>query len=1210
MQPKGKQMKTWLRDLSTFIRRAGRVSRGRRNRNAVSKIQSLEQRQLLTINFQFDYRYDSSGFFNPQDRKDTLEAAADVLEDRINDDLNAITPGGSNNWTAVFPNPSNGAQVNLQNLSVAADTIVVFVGARNLSSGLGIGGPGGLSVSGFSNFVENVQTRGESGVDTNGTNDTDFGLWGGTIAFERGANWHFGLSEPPTGQSDFYSVALHELAHVLGFGTSDSFVNKISGTSFTGSRSRAVHGSNPPMYTLSNGAVETGHWAAGLQSPLPGTATLQETAMDPDLNSGTRKLLTNLDWAALEDIGWEVSAVAGPMDYGDAPDGSNGTSTGNYQTRAADNGPVHAIVNSLFIGSSADADTGINANSTASADDETGSDDEGFDGSDSLFAIEGIASTINVNVTNNSGSTATLYGWVDFDRDGNFEANERANASVANGSTNVTVSLNFAASALGTAGSTFARFRLSTDSAAAAPTGPASNGEVEDHPLNVLAEEEAFDPLPLFKWSSISNAVRYELEVTNSQTGELIVFQNELTSTSFRPTESLPVGNYSWRYRGHTASSPLAWSAPVTFGVFESPSNLFITDPVGSSVDSLPTFAWTPLQNATRYELWVNGTQKNTIIRQNTLTTTSFTPTEGLPADTYTAWVRALNGNTEIHGWSSAFSFTLSTTGTSTLTEPVGGSTTTAPTFGWLPMTVPTYELQVDRAASGETVLVAEQLSGTSFTPDTALQPGDYVAYITGAGHSRSAGVPFQIAAAVGQVEFDMGSQDSENPLPTFRWHRVAQATRYELWVEDRATRELVLHDSQLSGTVLAARKALPTGSYRAWVRAFNGSEAIGTWSDALDYTVRNSVAVPSVWAPVDSTQNSSPTFVWSSVFGATHYEVDLLQNAVVVETEQFVASNSTQFARAIAPGTYQTTVRAYDGTTLLGTDTRRFNVRSSSGTIEIFSPTATTNLTRPVYSWAEVDGATRYFLWVNDDSRGIVGTVLQNNLTSPTFQSENTLGVGKYRAWVRAYNGTTPVSDWSSAFSFEVEATDDLRVTSPEHTTSNPVPAITWTIVPGAVNYDVEIDDITNGTNAIVTATSVPDTVFRPTAPLSLGRYQVRVRSVNVAGTASAWSTPFDLTIENAANPTLVRPTVNSLTPAADAHFVWTPAANVARYELWVNNLSTGEARVIDEMNVLTNEFTPATALPAGKYRAWVRAILTNGTEGIWSPGVEFELT
>ncbi|MBM3821495.1 MAG: hypothetical protein FJ404_01185 [Verrucomicrobia bacterium] len=49
-------------------------------------------------------------------------------------------------------------------------------------------------------------------------------------------------------------------------------------------------------------------------SRLPGTATFQEAAMDPDISNGQRKFFTDLDFAGLSDVGWQVTAVPEPAE--------------------------------------------------------------------------------------------------------------------------------------------------------------------------------------------------------------------------------------------------------------------------------------------------------------------------------------------------------------------------------------------------------------------------------------------------------------------------------------------------------------------------------------------------------------------------------------------------------------------------------------------------------------------------------------------------------------------------------------------------------------------------------------------------------------------------------------------------------------------------------------------------------------------------------
>ena len=1179
---------------------------------AAVAVEHLEERLLLTFNIVFDYTYDSSGFLSPQGRRDVLEHVAAVYEARITDDLAAISPSGTNTWTAVFNNPSNNTQVNLANLQVPANTVIVYVGGQDLTSGLGIGGPGGFSASASPAFISNLHTRGETGVDPNSTNDTDYSLWGGTISFDNASTWNFSMDPPSSGQNDFYSVALHELGHVLGLGTADSFYNKINASQqFTGTNAVASFGGPIPMNTDQFGNLESGHFASGTQSTLPGTSTQQEAALDPQLTTGTRKHLTDLDWAALDDLGWDVTAVAGPTDYGDAPDATTGTGPGNYQTRSADSGPSHAIVNGLMIGTAADGDDGNLQNPTATADNVAGSADEGFDLSNSLFLVEGVAGTINVNVTNTLGTAATLYGWVDFNSNGIFETSERASVAVPNGTNNGSVSLNFGASAIGSAGNTFARFRLSTDTAASSSTGAAANGEVEDHAITVLTQTTAFDSLPSFNWSASNGAVRYELEVNNLSTGQSqYILQSQLTTTSFRPLEALPAGVYSWRYRPHNGTTFLPLSESVSLAVFETTGNPFITDPVGASVDSRPTIAWSPVANATRYELWVNGVNKERIIHQTNLSQTSFTPLTGLPADSYTAYVRAFNGATALGTWSPAFTFTLATSATSVLTDPVATSTNTAPIFSWLPMNVASYQLRVDNLSTGtNNVILESNLTGTSFTPSSGLPAGNYIAYITGLGTARSAGVTFQVTSVTGQAQFAIPSGRSENPLPTFSWTAVTGATRYQLWVDDIANGiARVIYNPNMTDTVFATTEALPPSTYRAWVRAYNGTTAIGSWSSALDLVVTESSAVPTIWGPVDSTLNTAPTFAWSKVFNATHYELDIHQNGSLLQTQQFISTNTLSLQNSLAAGSYSATVRSYNGNTLLGTNSRGFTIATSAGPIEIFSPASSTDSTRPTISWKSIDTATRYILWLNDDTRSINAAILENNVQSPSFTPASPLLPGTYRVWVRAYNGANPVGNWSSATRFTVtESATPPTITAPLPNSTNSVPTITWTAVTAAQSYQIEFDDVTNSQNRFMTAQGITTTAFRPTTPLTPGVYLVRVRSINASGTPSAWSSDLTLTIETATNASLVSPLAGSSNSAAGVLFAWTTVANSSRYELWVNNLSTGANRFIFETALTTISFAPTAQLASGNYRAWVRAIGATGTPGAWSAGVDF---
>lgn len=272
--------------------------RPRRGRPVARQIaESLESRQLLTITIQFDYSRDTNHFFDDTARRQILELAGETLGSRLDDHLLAITPSSGNTWSLNASNPSGTGSFTLSNQTIPENTVLVFVGSRNMSS-LGVGGPGGYSSSGSDAWLDLVAARGQAGMLN--IPETDFGLWGGSITFDHDANWYFGMSADGQGsnQQDFLSVVMHELGHVLGIGTAGSWDNQVSGSFFTGLHSTAEYGGNVPLSGSS-------HFHEGTEDGG------DEVAMDPTLLVGTRKLFTALDYAALADVGWELNGSGG-----------------------------------------------------------------------------------------------------------------------------------------------------------------------------------------------------------------------------------------------------------------------------------------------------------------------------------------------------------------------------------------------------------------------------------------------------------------------------------------------------------------------------------------------------------------------------------------------------------------------------------------------------------------------------------------------------------------------------------------------------------------------------------------------------------------------------------------------------------------------------------------------------------------------------------
>ncbi|MEM7250964.1 MAG: PEP-CTERM sorting domain-containing protein [Pseudomonadota bacterium] len=259
------------------------------------------------LSIQFDYQFDASGFFGAE-RREVLEHAAGFFSP-FQDHLASIEPGSGNSWTVSIPNPSRFTElVELHDQTIAEDTIRIYVGASpSAPSALGIAFSGfDLTVDGTDLFANAVNHRGQPGASA--PTPSDYGTWGGSIWFNSGVDWFAGIDRSgqlPT-QSDLLTTAVHEIAHILGFGSAESWFAQTSDddTLFQGKNAVASFGGDVPLDRFGS------HFAEGTMSVINGA--IQETLMDPSTPRGERQYLTDLDYAALADIGWEVPAVPIP----------------------------------------------------------------------------------------------------------------------------------------------------------------------------------------------------------------------------------------------------------------------------------------------------------------------------------------------------------------------------------------------------------------------------------------------------------------------------------------------------------------------------------------------------------------------------------------------------------------------------------------------------------------------------------------------------------------------------------------------------------------------------------------------------------------------------------------------------------------------------------------------------------------------------------
>lgn len=177
----------------------------------------------MAFDIAFDYRFDRANFYGAAARA-ALEEAARIWEGIVGDEFDDVPAGIS----FSIDDPSRSGTDRTIVLDTAIDDLVIFMGTQTLSAGLAQGGFDGTDAAGdaFKSRISN-DWRGTGPV-------TDFEPWAGTITFDPGVDWSFGLAGPTTGRFDFVTTALHEIGHVLGVGTAAIFDAIGAGGSSTG----------------------------------------------------------------------------------------------------------------------------------------------------------------------------------------------------------------------------------------------------------------------------------------------------------------------------------------------------------------------------------------------------------------------------------------------------------------------------------------------------------------------------------------------------------------------------------------------------------------------------------------------------------------------------------------------------------------------------------------------------------------------------------------------------------------------------------------------------------------------------------------------------------------------------------------------------------------------------------------------------------------
>ena len=374
---------------------------------------------------------------------------------------------------------------------------------------------------------------------------------------------------------------------------------------------------------------------------------------------------------------------------------------------------------------------------------------------------------------------------------------------------------------------------------------------------------------------------------------------------------------------------------------------------------------------------------------------------------------------------------------------------------------------------------------------------------------------------------------------PWLDWSDVSDPSgvHYELQVDDSADfSSLAYSHTWLNGSSHSLATALADGVYYWRVRAVDGAGNASAWASALTFTVDSTApAVPALLAPANGkrTTDTTPWLDWSDVtdLTAVHYQLQVDDSAdfsSLAYSHTWLNGSSHSLATALADGVYYWRVRAVDGAgnASAWASALTFTVDSTAPAVPALLAPAngkTTTDSTPWLDWSDVTDLTavHYQLQVDDSADFSSLAYSHTWLNGSSHSLATALADGVYYWRVRAVDGAGNASAWASALTFTVDSTAPavpaLLVLANGKTTTDSTPWLDWSDVsdPSGVHYQLQVDDSTDFSSLAYSHTWLNGSSHSLATALADGVYYWRVRAVDGAGNASAWTDAWSFTVQ-----------------------------------------------------------------------------------------------
>jgi hypothetical protein len=362
-------------------------------------------------------------------------------------------------------------------------------------------------------------------------------------------------------------------------------------------------------------------------------------------------------------------------------------------------------------------------------------------------------------------------------------------------------------------------------------------------------------------------------------------------------------------------------------------------------------------------------------------------------------------------------------------------------------------------------------------------------------GTAPAGAAPLNPPDLLGPVDMSTTTVNDTPPLgvPEFSWTPVEGATRYRLQVSsDIAFTNIVLNTTTANTTYTPiASNIFPDGQWYWHVRVDEPTPA-GDYSNAWSFEKqwaspdnRPGLTSPSDYDTVDFFEQTD--FSWTAVTGAAKYKLQVYTSPGGWATTTYTATTLTtlhQPPAKLANGTYYWRVVPIDVANHEGTSSlERTFIVGYNPVLTLLEPDPNV-LTHPTFTptfrWTAVRGAQFYRLQYSTDSAFVTG-VISVDTRNTTYTPTDALANDTSYFWrVRVHSGSS-ITTWTTASQPFRKGwyIQPVLLTPPDSYQFARFPLFSWTPVPGAAYYIVEISHYSGFTPIYETSDKVANTFY-----------------------------------------------------------------------------------------------------------------------------------